>query len=94
MATVTRETYAAWVAASKARVAARRAAEATLVRPEPVECSSEPRCGGCAACATEAWQIASRGTDGGVHVVEHDQRQILAGWACEAADAARERGAA
>lgn len=90
MAPVTRETYAAWVAASKARVQARRAAETTLVRPEPVECSGEPRCGACATCASEAWQIASRGTDGGVHVVEHDQRGILAGWAREAADAALE----
>ena len=80
---VTRDTYAAWVAASKARVQARRAAVTTLVRPEPVECDGEPRCGGCPTCAQEAWQIASRGTDGGVHVVEHDQRQILAAWAAE-----------
>lgn len=88
MAPVTRETYAAWVAASKARVAARRAVETTLVRPEPVECSGEPRCGACATCASEAWILASKGTDGGVHVVEHDQRGILAGWAREAAAAA------
>lgn len=84
---VTRETYAAWVAASKARVQARRAAVATLVRPEPVECSGEPRCGACPTCAQEAWTLASKGTDGGAHVVEHDQRQIMAGWAAEHAAA-------